>query len=253
MLEAIVLKVRHTGMQEARKLLPHILSCDVFGPEYACLTEESARSVEGLWDGVLATGMSRSRLKRLLEEMEPVAKLPADQVAYSNQMFEYLFRNRKPIYHLERFSLQESLALNAKFAEVTLARREAAALVRAGRVEEGVARWHAATREEIAMNDVRDEHMAQQLLCAEERLRERYPQLGETIHFPFIVGSMHRPEAYAEVPVVSLIGDCPPQEMLALELEAKVRSGYPVEELVPLYRELAPFVSIDAAIPSNKP
>lgn len=48
--EMTLLKVYHTGTDEAKKLIPYIQRCGVYSPESAAMTEEMAEEAQNDWE-----------------------------------------------------------------------------------------------------------------------------------------------------------------------------------------------------------
>jgi hypothetical protein len=68
MLDLTLLKVKHAGEKEARKLLPYVGLCDAFSPESATLTERDAKLAEEEWRRFLKS-MSHKRFIRNTTEI----------------------------------------------------------------------------------------------------------------------------------------------------------------------------------------
>ena len=104
MIELTLLKVTHSGEQEARKLIPYIQDCDVFGIEGAICTEREASENERVWQRLLGTDISRSRL----QEMPYVSILDEKRRVYTAKVIDYLFRNKRLLWSTERFTEEEA-------------------------------------------------------------------------------------------------------------------------------------------------
>ena len=115
MIEITLLKCKHAGKEEARKLLPYIQNSDVFAPEAGYGTEDSVAEYEEYWESILSSRLSRTRFNKeneiimskrfgLTNDLER-RKLKQE---YGLVLYDYLFRNRVLLWHVERFSKQEA-------------------------------------------------------------------------------------------------------------------------------------------------
>src|SRR5574341_794999 len=106
MIEITILKVKHVGESEAKKLLQYMQGCDVWGLEEGFSSEETATRMEKEWMSILTSNESRSAfLQRIALNSH---KKPAKEKVYLLKKFDYLFREKKPLVILERFSAREA-------------------------------------------------------------------------------------------------------------------------------------------------
>lgn len=218
MLETTLLKVKHWGEDEAKKLLPYIQQADVFSPEIAFATEQWAVYQEKDW--IKALQMSRSKFleigkRRYDGQVEP--KL----VEYNLKREDYLFRAKIPIFFLEKWNQREVVELEAKNNEETRLFSQATTYLRTGKVTEYLEIAPRAISLSIQNVKKRDKKMVETLSDAERIIREQYVQLKikDPIQLVMELGAAHYPESWADLPIRVIELDNPHQ--LGRELSEK--------------------------------
>ena len=204
MLEVTILKVTHSGVKEARKIIPFIEQTDVFGIELAYMWEAKAQEVQDFWHDSLSSGVAwnKSSFQRKLKGMLPIYNSEAIK-QYSDKICEYAYHHRKPLYFLERFSPHEAKRLDGIFETGAkfrgLVRTQAFFGAKLDDVLEYI--WDANTMM-MAVNRERDMEMGRNLSDAESNIRGRYKNLAakDTLRFVLGVGNLHSPEAYTNIP-----------------------------------------------------
>jgi len=170
MLEITILKTHHRGEEEARKLLPYIQCCDVFGIESPLCTQQKAEEKEKEWTKILQQDMSTDEFIRAFDKTskgKKDTKAEEQKYLYLRKTYEQLFVERKPLWHSERWIIPPSSS------QSTI--RQKAELIRA-----------------------RDRQIAENLASAEQILRKTYERLQEkpVINLTLTVGALHTPESY---------------------------------------------------------
>ena len=198
MLETTILKVTHAGEEEARKLLPYIQNCHVYAPEAATQTEEGAQTAENIWENILKKDISWSKVKEAHETT--YNREDSELRAYRLKENNYLLRQKRKPWYLERFTQQESdLVWQLKDrADLSLRYGKKALL------QESFNEYFSFIKQNIhhysEMDEMRDKEIARNIVQAEERIRARYPELAEINPLQFVVriGCLHQPEKYLQ-------------------------------------------------------
>src|SRR3989344_6796956 len=206
MLEVTILKVIHNGINEAKKLMPHIQNCHVFAPEAAISTEVDSRKIELLWQKLL---------KKSREYVQVFQRYKHNQVGlrdkgeYFCTRDDLLYLSKRALWLTERFSNEEARKRWDQLQEIegamnnthTAFARKDLKLFNRSRITalEGLLKFTRARDQEIARN-IED---------SEGRIREAYPWLeDETIKWCIEIGGSHKPERYTEVKAnVITLGD----------------------------------------------
>ncbi len=205
-LEMTLLKVHHSGASEARKLIPYIQNCDVFGPENPCATENESREIENYWEAALK--LTRSAHRRFLDRIySDTGTISPETAEYNRAQQEVLHRSQKPIYILERLSDEDSengkllrnLAKSAKFV--------ASKSLVLGNVDDFVDKYFEGCRYELHQSDMRDANMASVMINLEDRIRRRYEKLRDKNHLVFAaaLGACHKPETRVSVKSLTVV------------------------------------------------
>ncbi len=196
MLDITLLKVEHKGELEAKKLLPYIEKCDVFAPEAAGEIAVRAMHLEKTWYGQL--NLSRSRVAPILAKN--YSSHPPLMADYNIKRDDYLFRNKKPLYYLEKWP--EGSSLNDRFAfHHSLM---GAALDRLSRRDITSFLNTSSQAIEVLANLVklRDRHIAENITNAEHHIRTVYPRLTKsTLSLVAEIGLAHNPQIYTTLPL----------------------------------------------------
>ncbi|MBI4451127.1 hypothetical protein HY642_04070 [Candidatus Woesearchaeota archaeon] len=226
MIEIKLLKVDHSGEEEARKLLPYIQSCDVFGPEVAFQAAETAAHTERLWERILQSGCSLTRLKK---EFMPVQAYTSAGSAgeYLRKLREYTFRNKVRLWHPERFA-EPQLSGSERLEIRTAAEGNAISHAMEGNLEDYLRAAYDILEMEGCEVDMRDKHIAAQFGSAEQSIRRRYPDLAakEPLRYSVMLGALHSPEAYATMDIaVVLLTELTPADLLRQRLRKQCSGG----------------------------
>lgn len=240
MISITILKVFHEG-DEARKVLPYVLGCDAFGVEHACLTAPAAEATEARWKQLLAMDLSRSAFWKELERSGGTRNGGRDK-GYADTLTDYLYRNRRPLYHLERMTPEESAQTAQLFEDAESLYWQGIDLLLAGN-DRGPAWCYKGMQMKVESYNIRDRHMATTIEGLEESLRTFWPCLArkETIRYAAIVGRKHQPEQFTTTPLT--IVDLPPRHVSAegaihYEAERLVQEGASQEQVTHVLRRL---------------
>lgn len=228
MLELKILKVNHSGKDNAKKLIPYIENCDIFGMESGCATKEHAEEIESHWEYMLQTNKSVARLKIELEEVKYSDKsIHPDEIEFEKQLDIELYKFRKPIIVLERFSKLES-----KFLESLYSPPKTRSLLLEGNIDGFVsAYWNGLKMQGLA-DKQRDIHIAQNISKAEEKIRRKFEKLSEknSINLSIMIGKLHNIERYLNCPYEVI--DLHNENSIFLELARKAyEDNIPFEEV----------------------
>jgi len=109
MINVKLLKIRHFGEYQAKKLRPFIEEADIFGLEQELTSGDIAHQEEMFWIEILES-WSRSRFTRKLGEISLDILPIKEHRDYTNVTKDMLYRNKKLIWHSERFTEQESIS-----------------------------------------------------------------------------------------------------------------------------------------------
>lgn len=204
MLETTILKAAHIFAAPAKKCLPYVQNCDVFGSEH---TMVGAGDDEAVWEQVLRG--SRKKFEGF--NMFVHKNLHAFERAFGELLMKYAYTERRPKWFIERYTEEESQDLARMFKESNELDHLAVRRFREGKEEDAFAFWE---KYHVSLNEYlirRDTHMARQLECAEESIRKRYPALQEKepLKYTLFVGSAHMPEQHMSIPaqVVNIDGE----------------------------------------------
>jgi len=203
MLEVTILKVEHQGSTEARKLLPYIQQCDVFGPESAFLLETDAAYTEKNWADVIKSDISRTQFMKYSSDMIGKTEKNPGIIAYKLKIYDYLFREKKPIWHPERYSENERKIILAPTAEGTRLDRLLFSCLMADKIDEFFDYAWKSFGIQNTQTVQRDQHIAKQLALAETRIKNHYTELAkkDPLKYALFVGLAHEPEKYIDHPV----------------------------------------------------
>jgi hypothetical protein len=228
MIDITILKVEHRTVKQARKLLPYVQACDVFGIESAGKSEQAAMKIERLWEDVINSNLSRTQFAQWEELRQREARNSPEIRDYAAKADEYLFLEKKPMWYFERYSDSERQKLAQLEQTMDQHKKAFGRLLSGDHAGYFESSWQHYVAK-IAYLDTRDEHIARQLDVAEHKIRERYPSLSDKVplRYALYVGSNHLPERFTQVPVniVSLI-----EEQLHQSVFAAVRKGIFSEE-----------------------
>lgn len=208
-IQITLLKVRHYGESEAKKLAEHISTCDVYGPEAPFSTELDASGIEDCWETLLSSNLSRSALREHFEQPGAYKRyspsnIDAEQmIVYDRKMRDYLYRSKKPLWHLERFSQFDSIKARQLFKRAKTMKRDSTTLLCNGDLDGFFAHYWKGLEDNSESIRLRDCNMEQNISVAECRIRERYPQLRDKDPLVYVahMGGQHTPENYTPIRV----------------------------------------------------
>lgn len=242
MLEVTVLKTVHMGKNEAEKLAPHVKECDAFSLEMAHMTESEAKNIERSWAGLLKTNMDLTTFLRLLKNR-------SDRLEYPNQAFreyydkvnEYLFTEKKPIFYTERW---KTIDASKEIAEYQRAHELIGqGMVRLyNNVEDGLKMYYEGEKIRMDGARIRDQNIAQNILRAEQILRETFqiPGRKNPLKLAIQIGAGHQPEKYISAPVKIVdLTTTSEKGKLMRSISNLLYNETPIEEVAPLLREAA--------------
>lgn len=223
MIDVKILKVIHLG-DEYRKLLPYVKDSHCFSPEGAGKLEKLARDDEADWELVLRSGVSRSQFGLRFEH--DVDYLSPGQLTFVKGLFDYLLRNRVPLWFVERFSEDESKILENIDKECDFFERSSLVHLLEGKVADFLIQYKKCYELMDRSGLIRDRHIAHTIDNSEEAIRSRYPSLScDPLKFTVCLGYMHQPEKYISRPV-TVINASNPVSYLDL-VTAAFRNGDP--------------------------
>ena len=193
MLNANILKVRHAGFDQAKKLELYIEKCDVFSIEAAGAGENEVRKAEDLYELAL-----KGEPLKPFSDYVGLTEGGRIRAEYNATQMAYLLNHKKPIWLVERLTDEEFGSLvpletdDGKFLSRYLYS------IDDGDIEEVVANYlkHLDIGRQKA--DVRDKNIARNLETAEEKIKTRYHHLRDrsVIDLGICIGAEHRPEKY---------------------------------------------------------
>lgn len=210
MLELTILKVFHEGLSEARRIEPCVKQCDVYSPENAACTEAESRGYENLMQFLYSLSLSAFRK----ESEQRVKHQRPEQRDYTLKLNEFLFKAKKPVYCLERFSLTESFYLRSKKDGEENLLNESGVIFGRGDVDGGLRAFWAFVCLSAEVTRFRDQHMAKTLEKAEAEIRARYASLRtkEPLRLTLGIGGLHSPEIFIDTkvckPTVIYMDEC---------------------------------------------
>lgn len=145
---------------------------------------------------------------------------------------EYLFRSRRLIWNVERYSLNEVPRLHTlKQEEGAWINAARGSLVR-GDVSGFLSDYKRSIRYNSVCNDLRDKHIGKQIERAEQNIRSRYPTLRqkEPLRLTVCLGILHAPERYCQAEPIPLVGE--PRD-IGERLDQAIIAGKAGEEFDP--------------------
>ena len=201
MIDIKLLKVSHGTSREARKLLPYIQEADVWCPENAASTEDEAVMNEKTWQGFLSSGWNRSRFEKDLDRDLSSQNMETQARDYVKTEKSYLYRNKKTIWHLERFSSERSRELLEAEAKRERQFEESVYHLEKGNVKTFLDSHANILRSEIIDIEIRDREVARNIDRAEQEIRKTFPQFEkrDIIYLRGYIGSLHQPEKYSRL------------------------------------------------------
>lgn len=246
MLEVTILKVAHgntpstSGEQEARKLIPFVQECNIFGMEFSYMTEKDARAIEMFWTGLL--GISRScaneEIAAWQSRAENGGRFPDG--GYIAAEFDHLHCNGVPLFIPERWPYGTDVRETCKqYLRGISLYEEGIHSLSSGNAKGGIRLAYEGVVLCVRSNERRDAHMAEVIRSAEENIRSFYPDLSEDpLKYCVALGAAHRVEDLLERDplVVSLL---PKSMNPVFELVNKVRDGASCEEVAQLISYIA--------------
>ncbi len=192
MLEVTILKVLHSGRENADLLLPYIEKCDIFAPEAGGMPERTAKIDEWWWKGALKKDIDYHEFEaRLTNELNS-----REDNEWGLRLHELLHQYQKPIYYVERFSSADANRIWSLIE--TAYHNSAERYLKAGRVKAFLNRIKEDERRLNRIADQRDQHIAGTIKNAELDIRKRYPSLREKelLRLVVFLGAFHAPERY---------------------------------------------------------
>jgi len=238
MITYTILKTHHSGEQNARKLWPHIRACSVYAPESAFSTLENARRTERGWKNFLQSNLSIKQVRRILERTYGTD----EGDIFSVMRDERLYREKKPIIHLESFDPRTAEEHQTADDKAEALCHEGLMQIFKGYELQGLDTY--VTGERIMNNviDQRDGHIARNLEKIEDLVQDVYPSLKDTpIKLCVEIGSAHNPEKYTNLPIetVDLTDKADHICMIGPQIRELVREPIvDTDRLMPLLRQL---------------
>ena len=113
----------------------------------------------------------------------------------------YLYRNKKTIWHLERFSSERSRELLEAEAKRERQFEESVYHLEKGNVKTFLDSHANILRSEIIDIEIRDREVARNIDRAEQEIRKTFPQFEkrDIIYLRGYIGSLHQPEKYSRL------------------------------------------------------
>ena len=191
MMNFTILKVCHAGELEARKVIPYINRCHVFGFEAFPIEVSYAELQEQHWNTMISDPkFLRSHYNQSVKpDVSPIE-------AYIRKVKEYLFRSKRPLFYLERNNDSDCQTIEniVNFSDnlVLSGMKD----IRAGNEDEGIEKVYRGLEVSVKAIKIRDAKIASNLLASEEYLKRTYPSLAElnSLDITFFVGAVHEPE-----------------------------------------------------------
>ncbi len=197
MLELTIVKTAHgRGESEAKRLLDYIKSCDVFSPEDACITEKKAKEIETFWEKMFALGWSRRRFREVFTDPQ---RRDAGNAAFIDKQYDYLCRQRTPLWFLERFASEEEASWIEAINEASI---DSGYLSLNALLEGRIDLFLIFKNRSILLSDkqceARDVHIAENIMTAEKYIREQYQRISDKdpLKLVLAIGASHFPEDY---------------------------------------------------------
>jgi hypothetical protein len=233
MLKIRVLKTKHSGTGEAEKLESEIERCDVYFPESCGRTAVSASDLENAWRILITNPLGRLIYPALTIDKPSTKK---GEIEYNKRQNDLLFRYRKPLHYLERFSVEEGSLINKFHDQAELRIQTGYELMVFELMEEGAYHFYNGIIDDLVTVDKRDKHIAKNANNVEKVLVAMYPALRRKkwIYGALQVGSDHTPEQFLRVPytIVPLDDDNDPAWILEKTIRRLVRTGATQEDVV---------------------
>lgn len=195
MLDVTILKTLHQTETEARKLVEHIKTADVFSPEAACSTEELSKLIERDFLGL--SQLSRTKVRQFLEKSS-VGE--TDIKKYRVKMLDCAYVSKVPILNLENFTQFEADYLNVIYGLVRQLFDSSTNVLFMQGIDAYIEQRWQANLKMVQAGAIRDKEMAKTLMMAEEKIRKNYPQLAkkDTLKLVAQMGASHYPERYLD-------------------------------------------------------
>jgi len=230
MLEVKILKVKHSGVEEAQKLTPFIQACDIYSPEQAGIPEKTARRMEADHARAIKQNWTRTRYKKFREDV--FEKAEGEQQEYFARFYDDLFRARRFIWILERFAEEEVEVVRQLNMQSAYSMAEGFRALVKGGIDAFIRKYYEGIRFLEKTAELRDQNIAKNIETAEEKVRERYRIEAEPMKLTMHIGNQHQVEKYApQVEVVELYEPTTILDKLGVErLEGKT------------FEELGPYI-----------
>lgn len=238
MLEVTLIKIEHSGLANAKLLLPHILKCNVYGGELAHTTRKIAEKREDAHETRLKS--SRAKNTALWEKEKPTIWRTRNCIAYLQKENDYLFRNRIPLWHTERYEGADIDRIKEFQDTLQQLSIQEGAYYQIGDVDACIDTLWTLHKVLERCTLFRDRHIAATLSTAEEDIRERYPALAdlETIKYVITLGNGHALEHVTDFPIrVIELGS--PIYGITLEVHESLRAGKTRDESRELLEQYA--------------
>lgn len=203
-LSVSLLKVYHLGMDEARKVLPYTQKCDIFSLESMGMTDDAARTEEAEWLGLIGRNdVSRNLFSTSLKETKDRTNGP-NIVRYCDTVMEYIFRQKIPIWHTERYATEREAdtILRLSYDSNKMFWQGIDALSR-GAINGYFDRFKRFMEYAMQRDNLRDQNIGHNLSSAEEKIRADFPTLREKelIRLALFLGYSHTPEKHTPIPI----------------------------------------------------
>ncbi|MBI2672101.1 hypothetical protein HYX16_04160 [Candidatus Woesearchaeota archaeon] len=200
MLELKILKVEHSGKEEAEKLEPFIEECDVFSPEFAYSTERATKKLED----TLENAIKKNDFGFFSDKINSSAYKASPEIReYVLMQYFLLFKHKKPTFYLEKHTKEKGHRLFEIQIDFEKAKFQAFVKSRVTKDIERLAEifWDILGIE-FTLAKIRDKNMVKNILMAESLIRQRYERLREkkTIKLIIAIGGLHNPEKYLNIP-----------------------------------------------------
>lgn len=214
-LELRILKVVHSTEEQAKKLLPHIQWADIVGIENAYCSESEAVQSENGWLSYLK--LSRTRCLKAVRA--DLAHMSEGEQDYFLKFSDYMYRNQRPIYLIERFPDQAVQELRQDGFEKERKEKETLSLLVNGHIDDFLKEVMIHFEKMFSGVHLRDKNMANILNNAEQNIRARYASLKNkpVIKMVAPMGMGHEPEKYINFPFEIVPFDGEPSLMCQLE------------------------------------
>lgn len=143
---------------------------------------------------MLTKDISRSRF----HDISSIPLLDEGRKAYIAKVNDYLFRNKRLLWCVERFTAEEAKVVQGIHEKSDTLARQASRMLMQQNLEVFFSLYHAHLSELNNEYVVRDKEMGRNFTEAEERLRSFYSSLKEKqpIRYTQFVGALHEPEKY---------------------------------------------------------